>query len=117
MSSISINKEAADDIATVLSHNTKLQVLYLANSDLETSGVIKIAKGLHNASSLIVINISNNSINEEAADDIAAVLSHNSRLEILELGNKYLGILCVNYIVTSIDARSVTNKEIVDDAI
>ena len=39
---------------------------------------MKISKGLQNTSSLTVFSISRNNISEAAADDIAAVLSHNT---------------------------------------
>jgi len=46
-------KEAAEDIADVLSHNSKLQKLYLNN--LQTEGAMKIAKSLQNIAMLILI--------------------------------------------------------------
>ena len=74
------SEEAADAIATVLSQNTRLQRLHLSNSKFKTIGMIKIAKVLQNISTLTVLNISKNSIGEEAADDIASILSHNTEL-------------------------------------
>ena len=50
-----IGVEAADDIATVLSHNTKLQQLYLGGNSLQTEGAIKIARGLQNTSTLTIL--------------------------------------------------------------
>ena len=76
-----IGEEAADDIAAVLSHNTKLQQLYLGGNNFEKVGIIKIAKGLQNVADLVILNLNNNYIGEEAADDIAAVLSHNTKLQ------------------------------------
>ena len=49
--------------------------------------MIKIAKALNNSSCLTYFNISNNMIDEEAADYIAAVLSHNTKLQTLDLQN------------------------------
>ena len=46
LASSGIGKEAAIDIAAVLSHNAHLQVLQLANNNLQTAGAITIAKGL-----------------------------------------------------------------------
>ena len=51
-----ISKEAADDIATVLSHNTQLQKLYLGENNLKSSGVIKIARGLQNSYDLTILS-------------------------------------------------------------
>ena len=80
-----IGEEAADDIAAILSHNTKLQGLYLSGNNLNAAGDIKIATGLQNATNLIILGLNNNNIGEEAADDIAAVLSHNVKLQELYL--------------------------------
>ena len=81
-----VGEEAADDIATVLSHNTKLQKLYLHDNNFKTVGMIKIVKALQNISTLIRFDIRNNSVGEEAADDIATVLSHNTKLQGIDLG-------------------------------
>ena len=91
-----IGEETADDIATVLSYNAKLQELYLHSNDFKTAGMVKIAKALECISTLTVLSISNNRISEEAADDIAAVLSHNIKLQKLYLGTnsfKTLGMI------------------------
>ena len=59
-------------------HNIKLKELYLGGNNLQSSGAIKIANGLHKISNLTVFNISNNNISKEAADDIATVLHHGT---------------------------------------
>ena len=41
-----ITEEAADDIATVISCNIHLQELKLGNNNLQTSGIIKVARSL-----------------------------------------------------------------------
>jgi len=81
-----IGDEAADDIAAVLFHNTQLQELHLDGNSLKTAGAIKIIKGLQNIFTLTVFAMENNNISDEAADDIAAVLSHNTKLKELYLG-------------------------------
>ena len=82
-----LGKEAADQIAKHLSHKTKLQELYLYNNNFKTIGMIKISKGLRNISSLRVFSIGCNHVGKEAADDVATVLSHNSRLKEIYLYN------------------------------
>ena len=74
-----IGEEAADDIGNILSHNTRLQKLYLNGNNLQSMGAIKFANGLQNSSDFTVFSISDNNIGEEAADDIAAVLAHNTK--------------------------------------
>ena len=69
-----IGVEAADDIATILSHNSKLlQTLTLHQNNLQTEGMIKIAKALQSTSSLVTLDIGDNNIGVEAADDISTV--------------------------------------------
>ena len=80
-----ISKEAADDFAVALSHNANLQELYLSNKNLKLASAINIGKSLQNTVKLI---LRNNYINEEAADDIAAVLSHIANLQELYLNGK-----------------------------
>ena len=87
MSNNDVTDEAADVIAAALSHNAKLQKLYLGGNKLHTTGgAIKTAKGLQSTSALIVFDMRNNGVSDETADDIAAVLSHNTKLQELHLG-------------------------------
>jgi len=76
---------AADDLAVVLSHNTKLEVLNLNQCNLHKEGVIKIAKALQNTSSLVEFNMHGNNIGDKAADEIAIVLFQNKFLQNLNL--------------------------------
>ena len=89
ISSNKIGKAAADDIAAVLLHNTNLQELQIHDNSLKTAGIIKITKALQDISTLTVFNISKNSVGDKAADDIAAVLSHNTKLQNLCLDNNH----------------------------
>jgi len=57
----------------------------LAGNNLKSAGAIKITKALQNTVTLISFGLSNNNISEEAADEIAAVLSHNTKLQELYL--------------------------------
>ena len=86
--SISNNKisaEAADSIATVLSHNIHLQELYLGGNNLQSTGAIKIAKGLQNISNITIFSIYNNNLGEETVDNIMTILSQNTELQKLDL--------------------------------
>ena len=85
-----IGYEAADDIAVILSHNTKLQQLYLGGNNLQTAGAIKIARALQSTTTLTIFGMGNNNISDEAADDIAVVLSNNTKLQQLYLGGNNL---------------------------
>ena len=81
-----VGEEAADDIAAVLSHNTRLQELDFGHNSFRSDGMIKIAKALQNISTLTIFAINKNGIGKRAADDIAAVLSHNTKLQRLDFG-------------------------------
>ena len=70
-----ISYEAADDIATVLTHNTQLQQLYLGRNHLQTEVAIKIAKVLLGVTTLTVFDIESSNINDKNADSIAAIIN------------------------------------------
>ena len=85
-----ISKEGADDIATLLLHNNRLQELYLGGNNLQSRSAIKLVNILCNVSNLTVFSIPNNNIGEEAADDNATSLSHNVKLQKVQLGGNNL---------------------------
>ena len=85
-----VTDEAADDIAAAISCNTKLQELNLSGNNLQKAGVIKIVKALRDISTLRKLYLSNVSITDEVADDIAAVISCNIHLQELNLGSNNL---------------------------
>ena len=104
-----IDKEAADDIATALSHNTKLQKLYLAGNNLKAIGVIMIAKVLeNNPSTLTIIDVSNNDIGteESAAANIASVLLNCHDLRELQLSGNNLQVMGAVKIARSLQKLS-----------
>jgi len=81
IASNSVGGEAADDIAAVFHHNTKLQEIYLDYNNLEAAGIIVIVKGLKKNLSLRKLSIANNGVDDEAADDIADSLCHRNNLQ------------------------------------
>ena len=78
-----ITASAAEDMAIFLSRNTKLQQLDLNHNSLLSRGIMIICK--INLSKLTTISIGHNSITVEATDDIADFLSHNTKLQVLDL--------------------------------
>ena len=91
MSNISINDEAANDVAaTVLYGSNNLKYFSLINNNLQTEGMIKITKALQKIRSLIVLEVKCNNIGKETADDIADVISHNAGLHLLNLSHNNL---------------------------
>ena len=81
----SISNDVADEIATVLLHASLLKEFSLNKINLQTKCAIsKIINSLQDNSYLTILNMEGNDI-EEAADDIAIVLSHNTNLQVLNL--------------------------------
>ena len=81
-----IDKESADDIATVITTNGNLVKLYIADNYLGTVGVTKIAEALVNPRRLEVLDLTNNNITSEAAESISKVILANPSLQSLLLG-------------------------------
>ena len=101
-----ISEEAADDIATMLCKNDKLKILNLYANDLGTVGIKIIMQGLQNTLYLTTLNIGCNNITEEAADDIAAVLCRNNKLEVLDLSSNNLGTVGIRKIMKGLQSTS-----------
>ena len=97
-----ITDKGADDLATLLSHNSKLREFDASHNWLQSEGVIKIFKGIQNIFSFIKLDISYNMITDEAADNIAVVLSQCNDL-------KYLYLVKVNMHLKGIEkiAKSI----------
>ena len=87
-----ITYEIADDIADVILCNSYLQELDISVNNLQVLGIIKIAKALHNISTLIKLYINDNQITYEAAGDIADVFLCNSHLQELDIHSTNLQV-------------------------
>ena len=82
--SIGVTDFVADIIAAVLNNNKKLKELDLSHNNIQAIGAAKIFKNIM-ISNLNKLNISHSNITDEAAEDIAAFISHNTELEELDL--------------------------------
>ena len=85
-----INKEAADDFAMVITTNSNLTKLYIADNYLGATGTSIIARTLVSSRVLEVLDITNNSISVEAAESITEIIKNNPQLKVLLLGNNCL---------------------------
>ena len=81
-----ITEEAADKMALVIQSNNKLKELYLGNNLLQ-AGIIKIFIALKNISSLQMLDLENNNISNEVADELASAICCNTMLQKLWLDN------------------------------
>ena len=93
----SLTDHVADDIATVLIHNTELEDIDLSSNELLSYGITTIFHGMKNILNLKRANISQNCITCEAACDIADVLSQNPNLQELYVSNNYFQTTAWHY--------------------
>ena len=81
-----ITDGAAYDIASAITCNSHLQELDVGINKFGTPGTIKIAKALQGISTLIKLCFCDNSITDEAADDIAYAITCNGHLQEFDIG-------------------------------
>ena len=85
-----ITSEVTIDIANILSHNKGLEQLYF-NSKLRMTDLLKILKVLAKFINLKILEIGNeNSVSDEAANDIAAVIYSNTQLKEFDVSKNNL---------------------------
>ena len=82
-----ITDDAADEISDVITTNVLLVDLLLGNNQLEMIGVSKIAVALRKVSMLRKLDLFNNCITSDAAEELAATLLNCSNLQQLFLSN------------------------------
>ena len=81
-----IDYSATDAIIALLNHNVDLELLDISDIELDEMNIIKVAKALQKRSKLTKINICCcDNLTNNAADAIAAILSHNSNLKEINL--------------------------------
>ena len=86
-----ITVDAADDIANALSCNYNcLQELDISNNCFCSIGIIKIAIGLNHISTLKKLYMSGNYITDKAADEINAIIIHNTGLQEFDISENNL---------------------------
>ena len=102
-----ITDQGADDIAMFISQNIKLKELDLSHNNLQAAGAVKICRT--NISKLTKFNISHNNITNEASNDVATFLSHNSKLQLLDLSYNNLGCISIFKNMQSPNNLSVLN--------
>ena len=98
-----ITNEAADYIADVISCNSHLQELNISSSGLQVQGATIVLKRLQKITSLTTLYINDNNITEEAADDIAAVVSCNA-MQVLDVSNNCLGTIGIKKVAKALQS-------------
>ena len=105
-----INNENVNILATVLHHNPQLQELHLNKNELQTNNTIKIIKALQNAVTLTKLSLCYNNITHEAANDIAATLSYNTKLKEVDFSGNDLRTKGVIKIATALQSMATLTK-------
>ena len=119
----SISNEAIDNLATAISNSTNLRELNLGSTGLQTLDTIKITRGLQKISSLTRLYINNNNITDEAADDIAAAISCNTKLKEFDVSGNNLQPIDVMKILKALKHTStlrklyISNNNITDEVV
>ena len=108
-----ITDQAADDIASFITYNSELKILDLCHNNLQTSGTIKICKT--NISKLINLNISHNNITKDAADSIATFLTHNNKLQVLDLSYNELGCKDIFKSIQTLSVLKLSNCHFINE--
>ena len=117
-----ITVEAANDIASFLSHNKKLQVLDLSCNDLQESGCKNIFEALQDNCILTSLKIGNCHATDKTADEIANVLLNNPGLEELDLSCNNISTCFVNIFkgmknISNLVSIDISHNTITDDAV
>ena len=86
----SITHKNTDDLATILCCNPQLQELHLNRNNLHTNSTIKVIKALHSVKTLTKFSLCDNGITDKAANDIAATISCNTGLQVLNINGNDL---------------------------
>ena len=116
-----ITNTAAFYIADVISCNSNLQELDIGSNDLQALGATIILNSLQKISSLTTLYINNNTITEEVADDIAAVVFCNP-MQVFDVSDNYLGTTGVTKVAKALQSVCtlthlyISNNNITDEA-
>ena len=83
-------KEAIDQLYKVIANNSSLEVVSLRNNKLQNSGIKAIAQAFKTIHNLKLLALNGNQIDEEAADHIASIIANNVKIKKLLLYNNAL---------------------------
>ena len=116
-----IPQEADEPLASVIMHNTGLKELCLNDNNLGM-GTLKIAKALQQITTLRILHLSNNSIPQEACDELALAIKSNKQLEELKLSVNNISLFSANTIlyplttITTLTGLDLNNNQITKEA-
>ena len=99
-----ITNKGANDIAAILSHSTQLQEFGIGLSRFTQNGIVCITKILCWTANLKVLKMNGNgfSCTDEAAESIAAAISSNTELQILDLSSNFFSVMAIKKIAKAL---------------
>ena len=119
VSGCSINDQGADMIAAIVLETVSLVNLDLSNTTLNTSNCTKINDSLMKISTLKLLKINNNDIDDGAANSITAVISSNHLIEKVDFSHNrlsYTGVVNItNALPESINTLDISHNFIKSD--
>ena len=112
--------EASEALASVVTHNTGLEELYVADNNLG-EGILVVTKALQQITSLRSISLDNTNISKEASDEIPLVIKSNKHLEMLELSNNNLKCSAIAILqslstISTLKFLNINNTQTTDEA-
>ena len=115
-----ISQEADKALASVIMHNIGLEELYVSGNNLR-AGTLKVAKALQHITTLRILDLSNNSIPQEACDELALAIRANMQLKKLGLSDNSLhssAIVILNSLttITTLKVLGLENNQIPQEA-
>ena len=117
-----ITEKDAESTAAAISCNVKLQVLDISGMFFLTAPNAKILKALYSISGITKLYIDNNNFTYKAADNIAAAVSFNTQLQVLDISNNVLetsGVIKISKALQGIFTLKelyINNNKITDEA-
>ena len=116
------SEELAPALTSIISDNKFLESLLLSDNNLNDDGVIKIAQSLCKHTKLKIINLQSNNITEKSAEALASIISSNTGLEELYLGNNTLqsGVITISTAlknISSLKLLDLNNNNISEEAV
>ena len=107
------SKNLALNISSMVENNNSLKKLFLADNNLKVEDIIYISKSLCKISSLEILELQNNIMTEEAAEEIASVILSNTGIKELYLGNNHLqaGVIKISRALKKISSLKILDLE------
>ena len=116
----SITEEASEALASVVIHNTGLEVLYLSDNNLG-EGMLVVIKALQQITSLKSINFDNTNISKEASNELPLVIKSNKHFKKLWLNNNNLKCSAIAILkslstISTLIVLNINNAQLTDEA-